>query len=176
MKTSMSDLSGCEIAETGVNDSHEDLGSDTLSPAITRVVAETRAKVAEFRPRWETPPVKPIKIAIKTKGKILLINPADILAVEAEGNYVSLRLQSESYLLRESISTMAEKLKTYGFVRIHRSVLVNSSWVEEIHPGTTGEYMLLITGGKEYMVSRTYKLNLKSLAQSWIGIDSFVDE
>ncbi|HZV87683.1 MAG TPA: LytTR family DNA-binding domain-containing protein [Candidatus Binatus sp.] len=120
--------------------------------------------------------MKPIKIAIKTKGKILLINPGDILAVEAEGNYVLLRRPTDSYLLRESISTMAEKLQPYGFVRIHRSVLVNASSVEEIHPATTGEYMLRIAGGREYMVSRTYKNNLKSLAHSWIGTGSFVDD
>jgi two-component system LytT family response regulator len=124
----------------------------------------------------ESSAAKPMKIAFKTKGKILLIDPADILAVEAEGNYVLLQRQSNSYLLRESISTMAEKLREYGFVRIHRSVLVNSSWVEEIHPGTTGEYVLRIAGGREYVVSRTYKNNLRSLAQSWIGTDSFIDD
>ena len=120
--------------------------------------------------------MKPIKIAIKTKGKILLIHPGDILAVEAEGNYVLLRRATDSYLLRESISTMAEKLEAYGFIRVHRSVLVNASSVEEIHPGTSGEYMLRIAGGRHYMVSRTYKNNLKSLAHSWIGTDTFVDK
>jgi two-component system LytT family response regulator len=114
-----------------------------------------------------------MKIAIKTKGKILLIPPGDILAVEAEGNYVLLRRPADSYLLRESISTMAEKLQAYGFIRIHRSVLVNATCVEEIHPGTTGECVLRIAGGREYVVSRTYKNNLKSLAHSWIGTDSF---
>lgn len=118
----------------------------------------------------------PIRIAIKTKGRILLINPADIFAVEAEGNYVLLRRHDDSYSLREPISSLAEKLNDYGFVRIHRSVLVNSSWVEEIHPGPTGEYTLRIVGGTEYAVSRTYKPNLKCLAQSWIGTDSFADE
>lgn len=121
------------------------------------------------------PPVRPIKIAIKTKGKILLLHLGDILAVEAEGNYVLLRGAADSYLLRESISTMAEKLETYGFIRIHRSVLVNASSVEEIQPGTSGEYMLRIVGGKQYMVSRTYKNNLKSLAHAWIGSHTFVD-
>src|SRR5262249_39618813 len=121
-------------------------------------------------------PVKPVKIAIKSKGKILLLSPADILAVEAEGNYVLLLRRTESHLLRESISTMAEKLRPFHFVRIHRSVLVNAAVVEEIYPGDTGEYMLRIVGGKQYVVSRTYKNNLKQLAQSWIGTDSFVDE
>src|SRR5580692_3546757 len=71
----------------------------------------------------------------ETKGTILLIHPGEILAVEAEGNYVLLRRPTDSYLLRESISTMAEKLQPYGFIRIHRSVLVNASSVDELHPG-----------------------------------------
>ncbi len=143
---------------------------------IHQMSAERGSKIAAFYPRLEASPPKPMKIAIKTKGKILLVNPAEILSVEAEGNYVLLQHQSDSYLLRESISTMAEKLKAYGFIRIHRSVLVNGSRVEEIHPGNTGEYVLRMAGGREYVVSRTYKNNLKSLAQSWIGLDSFIDE
>lgn len=121
-------------------------------------------------------PPQPPRIAIKSKGKILLLNPADILSVEAEGNYVSLSHRSECYLLRESISAMAEKLKLYGFVRIHRSVLVNAAHVEEIYPGATGEYVLRLSAGKQFVVSRTYKRNLRALAQSWIGLGSFVDD
>lgn len=121
-------------------------------------------------------PPQAVRIAIKSKGRILLLDPADVLAVEAEGNYVSLAHRSESHLLRESISSMTEKLKSYGFVRIHRSVLVNAAWVEEISPGATGDYLLRLVGGKQYVVSRTYRQNLKLLAQSWIGLDSFVEE
>lgn len=117
---------------------------------------------------------KPLRIAIKSKGKILLINPAEILAVEAEGNYVSLVQASGSHLLRESISSMTEKLSRFGFVRIHRSVIVNASSVEEISPGSGGDYILHVSGGKQYVVSRTYRHNLKLLANSWIGLDSFV--
>jgi len=51
---------------------------------------------------------------------------------------------------------------------------VNGSFVEEIQPWTTGEYVLRVKGGKEYTVSRTYKSSLKSLAKFWIGTDTFV--
>jgi DNA-binding LytR/AlgR family response regulator len=172
----MNDLSRVKFAGTGLKDSPEEIENTLLGPAVQPVMAERSPKLAEFHPRSEAPSVKPIKIAIKTKGKILLIHPGEILAVEAEGNYVLLRRLMDSYLLRESISTMAEKLQAYGFIRIHRSVLVNASSVEELRPGTSGEYMLRLAGGREYMVSRTYKNNLKSLAHSWIGTDSFVDE
>jgi two-component system LytT family response regulator len=76
-------------------------------------------------------------------------------------------------LLRESISIVAEKLKPHGFIRIHRSVLVNTSFVEEIQPWPTGEYLLRIKGGQELTVSRMYKNNLRSIAQLWVGTDAF---
>jgi DNA-binding LytR/AlgR family response regulator len=109
------------------------------------------------------------RIAFKAKGRILFLDLAEIVAVQAEGNYVSLRHQPNPYLLRESLSSMAEKLKPYGFIRIHRSVVVNISAVEEIQPLPTGEYRLRVKGGKEYLVTRTYKDNLRDLAQLWVG-------
>ena len=113
------------------------------------------------------------RVAIKVKGKILFINLSNVVAVQAEGNYVSLERNGSSYLLRESISAVAEKLEPQGFIRIHRSILVNTSFVEEIRPYSTGEYGLRVKGGKEYTVTRTYKKNLKSLAEFWIGAGAF---
>jgi two-component system LytT family response regulator len=113
------------------------------------------------------------KVAIKVKGRIIFIDPTEVALIRAEGNYVLLEKRSGSYLLRGSLSIMAEKLKPHGFIRIHRSVLVNTSFVEEIRPWTTGEYVLRIKGGQELTVSRMYKNNLGSIAQLWIGTDGF---
>jgi len=113
------------------------------------------------------------RIAFKAKGRILFLDLAEIEAVQAEGNYVSLRHRSNSYLLRESLSSIVKKLKPYGFVRIHRSVVINMLAVEEIQPLPTGDYSLRVKGGKEYLVTRTYKDNLGDLAQLWVGSDSF---
>jgi two-component system LytT family response regulator len=149
---------------------------EALDVAKHRTESERAAQLIKVLPHLEALLSKPAKIAIKTKGRIVFVDLMDVVIVEAQGNYVLLHRQSGSNLLRESISTMAEKLKPYGFIRIHRSVLVNSSFVEEIQPWTTGEYALRIKGGKEYTVSRTYKSNLKSLAKSWIGTESFTAE
>jgi DNA-binding LytR/AlgR family response regulator len=115
------------------------------------------------------------RIAFKAKGSILLLDLADIPAVQAEGNYVSLQHRPNPYLVHESLSSMAEKLKPYGFIRIHRSVVVNVSAVEEIQPLPTGEYRLRVKGGKEYLVTRTYKHNLRDLAQLWVGSERLCD-
>ena len=110
---------------------------------------------------------------MKVRGRILFINCADIVSVQAEGNYVLLQRDSASYLLREPISRIAEKLEPYGFIRIHRSVLVNTAFVEEIRPHTTGEYFVRVRNGKEFTVTRTYKKNLRALAEFWIGTGAF---
>ena len=119
---------------------------------------------------------KSARIAIKTKGRILFIDAGDVIAVEAKGKYVLLLHTSSSHLLRESISTMEEKLNLHGFVRIHRSVLVNAALVEEIHPLPSGDYLLRVRGGREFTATRTYKKNLQLLAQLWIGTEDFVAE
>ena len=113
------------------------------------------------------------RIAFKAKGSIILLDLADILAVQAESNYVSLQHRANSYLVHESLSSIAEKLEPYGFIRIHRSVVVNISAVEEIQPLATGEYKLRVKGEKEYLVTRTYKHNLRNLAELWVGSERF---
>jgi len=141
-----------------------------LERHLRRAEGERAAKLVEVLPQLQrlSHPQVP-RIAIKTQGKILFINPGDVIAVQSEGSYVLLQRESGSYLLRESISTVAEKLRPYGYIRIHRSVLVNTAFVEEIKPYPTGEYGLRVKGGKEYVVTRTYKKNLKSLTDFWIG-------
>ena len=113
------------------------------------------------------------RIAIKSRRRILLVDMADIIAIEARGNYVLLHRPSGSVLLRESISIVEEKLNSYGFVRVNRSLVVNSAWVEAIDPNPTRDYVLRVKGGQQYTVSRVYKKNLRLLAQSWIGANGF---
>jgi DNA-binding LytR/AlgR family response regulator len=116
---------------------------------------------------------KPARIAIKAKRRILFIDPAEIAAVEAKGNYVLLRRVGGSELLRESMAAVAEKLRAYGFLRIHRSVIINAAFVEEILPLNTGDNIVRIKGGMEFTVSRTYKKNLHSITPLWIGTSGF---
>jgi LytTr DNA-binding domain len=98
------------------------------------------------------------------------------MAIKTKGNRVWLQEMSRTYALREPISNVARKLAAHGFVRIHRSVLVNAAFVREIQPWPTGEYVLRMEGGKEYTVTRTYKKNLTLLAESWIGTAGFAAE
>ena len=144
----------CEVTDTSL---HPVISVDAAN--LMRVLRQLEVAAKRQAPR----------IAVKAKGKILFLDVGEIVAVQAEGNYVSLRHRTNPFLARESLSSMAEKLKPYGFVRIARSVVVNTSAVEEIQPLATGEYRLRVKGGKEYLATRTYKHNLRDLAQLWVG-------
>jgi DNA-binding LytR/AlgR family response regulator len=110
------------------------------------------------------------RLAVKAGGRIIFIDPGNILSVQAEGNYVSLHCETTAYSVRESITRIAETLAEFGFVRIHRSVLVNILFVEQVYPRSTGEYVLHLKSGKQYTVTRTYRKNLSALADLWVGI------
>jgi|SRR5580698_6011207 two-component system LytT family response regulator len=154
----------------------DDRVDEALDVAFRRTAGERATKLVGMLPQMQRIPRPSPRIAIKAKGRILFIDPGVVVAVQAEGNYVLLQRENGSYLLRESISEMAEKLEPYGFIRIHRSVLVNTTFVEEIQPCQTGEYELRVKGGKQYTVTRTYKKNLRSLAEFWIGTGAFLTE
>jgi two-component system LytT family response regulator len=113
------------------------------------------------------------RVAFKAKGRIFLMDLAEIVAVQAEGDYVSLQHGRHAYLLRGCLSAIGETLKPYGFIRIHRSVVVNASLVEEIEPLPTGEYKLRVKDGQEYIVTRTYRGNLRFVAHLWLGPNVF---
>ena len=142
----------------------EDRIHEAVNVAARRNEAERAAKLVSAMPDIGKAIRPSKKIAIKAKGKIIFIDPSEVMAAKAEGNYVLLQQQTGSHLVRESISTLAEKLSFYGFIRIHRSALINVAYVDEIQPCLTGEYLLRLTGGEEFTVSRTYKKNLSAIA------------
>lgn len=120
-------------------------------------------------PAGQEPGERPTKLALRTAQKIVFIDLADAIAIEAQGNSALLRTPSRSYLLRQHISDLARRLERYGFVRIHRSTVVNVACVDEIRFLESGETLLRLRGTeKEYSVSRSQRRVLKSIASVWL--------
>ena len=111
------------------------------------------------------------RIAVKAKGRVLFVDPIDVVVAKAQGNYVALVHKSGCYLVRETMATAEQKLMPLGFVRIHRSILVNTTLVKDLRRENTGTYVLRTTDGNEHPVGRAYKANLKVIARSWLGVE-----
>ena len=146
---------------------------EAIDVAVQRTADGRAGRLLGALKDLELRPDRSSRIAIKDKGRVLFVDIGDIVSVEANGNYVLLQQKTGSYLLRESIATIATMLKPYGFIRIHRSALVNARFVESISPGIGSEYVVCTKTGKEYHVTSTFRDNLHDLADFWIGTEGF---
>jgi two-component system LytT family response regulator len=81
--------------------------------------------------------------------------------VLAQGNYVELKIDGRSLLLRETMAGIATKLDPKLFVRIHRSRIVRIDLVEQIEAYGAGQYMLRMRSGIRMTSGRSYRSVLR---------------
>lgn len=91
---------------------------------------------------------------------------ADVLWVESFGNYARVHTTSARYLHRATMGRLAEQLAPHGFVRIHRSVIVNTARIVRLQPEGSGQYEALLDTGQRLRVSRRYRGALDALWQA----------
>ncbi|MGH7551922.1 MAG: LytR/AlgR family response regulator transcription factor [Longimicrobiales bacterium] len=101
------------------------------------------------------------RLAVKAGGKILFLKTDDIDWIGAEGNYARLHSASRSHLLRETMSSLEEKLDPERFLRIHRSTIVNTDAIVELEPLFQGDYVVILRDGTRLTSSRGYRSNLQ---------------
>jgi two-component system LytT family response regulator len=103
------------------------------------------------------------RLVIKANGHVFFLKAEEIDWVEAEGNYVRLHTSKESYLLRDTISALESQLDPRKFLRVHRSAIVNIDRVQEMQPWFHGEYRIILHGGAQLTLSRSYRDKLHEL-------------
>jgi two-component system LytT family response regulator len=125
---------------------------DVLGKRILALLEEQRPKPAYLE-----------RVVIKAQGRVFFLKVDEIDWIEAAGNYVSLHVKKESYLLRETISGLAAQLDPARFPRIHRSQIVNLDRVRELRPWSHGEYHVLLHDGQQLTLSRSYREDFQAL-------------
>lgn len=108
-------------------------------------------------------PSKGGRISFKSEGRVVFLETDEIGWIEACANYVRLHSARESYLVRESIGKIAERLDSATFVRIHRSIIVNAGKIRELQPCNSGEYIVVLKDGKELPCSRGYRGGIQQM-------------
>ena len=103
------------------------------------------------------------RLIIKAEGRIFFVKTEEIDWIEAAGNYVTLHLGKEEHLMRDTMSSMEEKLDPEMFMRIHRSNIVNIERIKEIQPWFNGEYLIILKDDTRLTLSRKYRERFKDL-------------
>ncbi|MGA8853387.1 MAG: LytTR family DNA-binding domain-containing protein [Christiangramia sp.] len=97
------------------------------------------------------------KIPIKQGNKTALVDPNDILYIQASGYYAEIYVENKKYVLRESLNNLAEILDSNIFVRIHRSTIANLNFVDEIIHSDYSEIDAKMTDGNLLHISKSHK-------------------
>jgi two-component system, LytTR family, response regulator len=97
------------------------------------------------------------RITVRTGARTQLVPVSSVDYFEAEENYVRLRTGDRSYLIRDTLTGLAERLDPAQFTRVHRSLIVQTSRVVEAESLVGGEYVLLLSTGRKLTSGRTYR-------------------
>lgn len=100
------------------------------------------------------------RLIIKSGGRVHLIPYYEIIWLEAFDYYVKIHVSNKFHLLRESMKTLESRLADYGFVRIHKSSIVNISRIRRFSQQGSKDFLLQLENGVELKVSRNYKKRL----------------
>jgi len=96
------------------------------------------------------------RFAVKVHGKILFLDPSEIYWIQARDDVARVHLVDVAYDVREPLSSMEQRLPP-GFLRIHRSVIVNTAHIRAAEPFDQGDQMLILRNGKRITTGRSYR-------------------
>lgn len=103
------------------------------------------------------------KLSIETDGEIHYLNPADILYLSREEKFTKIFTADKEYHVRTTLKDLEARLAGFEFFRIHKSYVVNLSYVKMLTPWFNGAYQLKLEGKEEALaVSRNYVKALRS--------------
>lgn len=100
---------------------------------------------------------------VQRHGEFVRVPIARLERATAEGEYVRLHLGAHSYLHREPIGHLAERLARRGFIRVHRSAVVRSDLVTATRRTRYGRLAVILADGSEQTVGRKYADAVRSL-------------
>ena len=102
-------------------------------------------------------PGRPERFLVRKLRKEFLVAAADIDWLQAQGNYLGLRVNGHDYLLRSTLTDFLAQLDPARFARVHRSWAVNLDRVAEIEPLDSGDARLKMKDGSSVPCSRRYR-------------------
>ena len=104
--------------------------------------------------------LQPTRFRVRSGDDALIFHAGDVDWFEADGNYVWLHVRNTRHRLRITLRGLLMRLDGRQFIRIHKSTVVNVERVKEVQPWLGGDYVAILSDGRQLKVSRTFAQNL----------------
>ena len=125
-----------------------------LRSVIAQLDSETTAPLPAPAPAAE-------RIEVRDGERVRWVATEDVAWAEAKGPHVLLHTKHGVFEIRDTLARLEASLDARRFVRIHRSYIVNLSQIKELQPWFGGDAVLVLHGGQQLKVSRTYRAQLR---------------
>lgn len=110
------------------------------------------------------------RLLISDRGTHDVVWVKDIEWIEGADYYVYLRCRGKSYLLRERLKNLEEKLSPENFFRVHKSAIINLSFLEKIIADHKNQFFALMKSGAKVRISRSRKKDFFDLCRTKYGL------
>jgi two-component system LytT family response regulator len=106
------------------------------------------------------------RIAVEMRGQVRVVPVGTIEYIAASGPYAEIHVGERTYIIRERMQTLEERLDPAHFFRIHRSVIVKLDQIETLLREAGGDYAVQLRCGARLSVSR----NRVEPLEKWMGL------
>lgn len=105
--------------------------------------------------RKKTPQFSSNKLFVKNNQDLIAINPEEIIYVEADDNYSKVHTEKGYHVISHTLKKVEEKLTSRGFIRIHKSYLINFEKIDTITDG------MVYLGAVHLPIGKAYRSGLQ---------------
>ncbi|MEO5823613.1 MAG: LytTR family DNA-binding domain-containing protein [Vicinamibacteraceae bacterium] len=103
------------------------------------------------------------RFAIRSAERTIFVPVEAVDWIEAAQNYVCLHVGQTGHLLHVSMNNIEAALDPAGFVRVHRSHIVNVTRIKQVWSLAGGQYVIELTSGGRVPAGRAYGDRVRDL-------------
>lgn len=106
------------------------------------------------------------RLVVRAGGKVMFLKPAEIDWIEANGKLARLHVGKATHDVRMQLKRLEQRLAPHGFVRVHRSAIVNVDRIKELEPWFHGEYVVVLKDGTKLTSSAAHSQALHRIVDA----------
>jgi two-component system, LytTR family, response regulator len=134
---------------------HAKSGADERQALLAGLLAQLERSSARS-PGEERP-----RLLAEFGGHLHVLEAAQVEMIEADRNYVVIRVGKDSFHARSTLQQAELALRSQPMLRISRSCLVNMNYVREVNRTLRGDFILVLAGGATVTSSEGFRGKVK---------------
>ena len=106
-----------------------------------------------------------IQITCYSDDELIIVNASDIYYIESVDKKTIICCENKSYLFKDRLYKIYEKLTPAGFVQINKYCIVNINKLEKVKTLENSHLEAILSNGKSLYITRKYLADIKRILQ-----------